>query len=88
MIYYVSSVAAINTTCYEKFFITSNKTLYPLNYNSPFLPFQTTGNLYSTCSHYEFAYFIDLFFWPCLWHVEVPRLGIKPEPQQQSEVLQ
>ena len=21
-------------------------------------------------------------FWPCLWHAEVPRSGIKPGPQQ------
>lgn len=21
-----------------------------------------------------------IFFWLCLWHVEVPRIGIEPEP--------
>ena len=28
------------------------------------------------------------FFWLCPWHVEVPRPGIKPTPQQHSELHQ
>ena len=28
------------------------------------------------------------FFWLCLWHLQVPRPGIKPTSQQQSGLLQ
>ena len=28
------------------------------------------------------------FFWPCPWHVEVPGLGIEPEPQHWPELVQ
>ena len=33
-------------------------------------------------SHFYF------YFWPCLWHVEVPRPGTKPAPQQQPKQCQ
>ena len=31
---------------------------------------------------------LSLFFWLHLWHVEVPRPGIEPAPQQQPQLLQ
>ena len=30
----------------------------------------------------NYYYYLLLLFWLCLQHVEVPRLGIEPEPQQ------
>ena len=33
--------------------------------------------LLQVCSHILFVY---LFFWPCLWHVEVPGPGIEAMP--------
>ena len=32
---------------------------------------------------YIFIYLFLMFFWPHLWHVEVPGPGMKPEPQLQ-----
>ena len=35
----------------------------------------------------EVLFFFFLFWW-CLWHVEVPRPGTEPDPQQQCKPLQ
>ena len=34
------------------------------------------------------AFFFPFFFWLRLWHVEIPRSGTEPTPQQQPEPLQ
>ena len=57
-------------------------------------PFQATLHLRviflknKSWLYYSLFYFIILWFRSCLWHVEVPRPGIKPMPQQQSELQQ
>ena len=44
------------------------------------------------CSWFVFFLRVEnfnfFFFWPYPWHMEVPRPGIKPMPQQQPEPLQ
>ena len=50
---------------------------HPLSEYSCFVNYSLTlgSPLYPTESH------LSLFFWPCLHRVQVPRPGIKPEPQ-------
>ena len=38
--------------------------------------------------HFQFYMFLLFIFWPCPQHVQVPRPGIEPMPQQQPEPLQ
>ena len=46
---------------------------------------QALGTLF-VCIHIIFATIYKVltifFFWPCLWHVELPGPGIESEPQQ------
>ena len=39
-------------------------------------------NMLNFLSQYNIFFFFFFFFWPCLWHVQVPRPWITPEPQQ------
>ena len=45
-------------------------------------------SVFSSNCCFCFHSFIHSFFWPYLRHVEVPRLGIEPVPQQWPESLQ
>ena len=43
----------------------------------------------STAPQWELLFiYLFIIFWPCLWHVEVPRPEIKPMPQQWPEPVQ